>query len=312
MKPKLDSLLTAVNDIYPGQVMVRVGQEASGELHVGAVEQSALGTRLLLEVPDATAADFQIGTELLQMLLQLNNAVPQIFFALTFDKEALDDQLIQIATRLYRIVLHAITYPELAQKGLLTDEVKAAYLAGIRADISPEEGELDDQSLWRLLVLLDALVFLADDQDAKATLQAAYPLAYKAAQDLIAPILQADLTQGRQVRKRIVALFTGVDDVLMQWGKPTVNAREYVTVSVVLSERQLQLPVKQVFDIFHSEMLDFRTKERAYVGLTKSDRQNSFVLSVPETDNQPAYFTALYAMTVKELFDELGMPYLTR
>lgn len=312
MNPKLESLLAAVNDIYPGQVMVRVGQTASGELHVGAVEQSALGTRLLLEVPDATAQDFQIGTELLQMLLQLNNAVPQIFFALTFDDEALDDQLIQIATRLYRVVLHAVTYPELAQKGLLTDEVKTAYLAGLRADITPENGELDDQSLWRLLVLLDALVIFADDQNTQARLQADYPLAFKAAQDLIAPILQADLTQPRQVRKRIVALFTEVDEVLTKWGKPTVNAREYVTVSVVLSERQLQLPVKQVFDIFHSEMLDFRTKERAYVGLMKNDRQNSFVVSVPETDNQPAYFTALYNMTVQALLDELGMPYLMR
>lgn len=312
MNTKLQSLLDAVNGVYPGEVLVRVGAQAKGDWQPGMVEQSVLGTRLLVELPDATAADFQIGDSLLQMLLSFNNAVPQIFFALTFNDQALDEQLIAYATRLYQTVMHAITYPELAKKDLLTADVKQSYLAGLQAAITPETGDIDDESLWRLVHLLDAQVLFAKDKAVLADLQTAYPLAFKASADLMAPILAEDLTQGRLVRKRIVGLFAGVDDILTSWGKPTLNAREYVTLSSVFSERQLSLPVKQVFDIYHSEMLDFRTQARAFVGLNKSDRQNSFTVSAPTDGQSPAFFTELYALTVKELFEQLGLPYMTR
>ncbi|MCO6183229.1 nitrate ABC transporter ATPase [Leuconostoc fallax] len=315
MTPNIQKLLDTVNEIYPGTVMVRDSGPASGRLLVDRIHQSVLGERLLIELEDSTAADFQIGNELLQMLLTLNNIMPQVFFALSFDDEGLDDQLIQIATRLHHVVLHAITYQELAKKGILTRETATAYLAGIQDSLTPENGELDDESLWRLLTLLDALVFaqFVPEKDFLTTLQTTYPIVYTAAKQLVEPILQADVTSSRQLRRQVVQLFTHVDEVLAKWGKPTINANEFVTVTSVLSKRQLNQEVRQVFDIFHSEMLDFQTKKTAYVGLNKTDRQNSFVLTFSDDESQkPAFFKEIYAMTVEALFKKLALPYIER
>lgn len=312
MNPKIQTLLTAVNDLYPGTVMTRIGGPATDELHIDRVSQELFEDRLLIELAEGTESDFLFGNELLKMLLTLNGVTPQLFFALTFQDDALDQQLIQIATRMHRTVVHAITYRELQQKGIVTEATQRAYLAGVKSELTVENGELDDESLWRLLALLDALVF-ADASGADfSELATLYPLAYTAAAKLIAPILVADLKQPRHIRRQMTALFGGVDEVLTAWGKPTVNAKEYVTLMSVLSERQLSLPVSQVFTIYHSEMIDFQTKKSAYVGLGKIDSQNSFVVSKPDDQDSATFFKALYQMKVGDLFHKLALPYIQR
>lgn len=312
MNPKIQTLLKAVNDLYPGTVMTRVGGAATNELHIDRVSQEVFEDRLLIELAEGTESDFLFGNELLKMLLTLNGVTPQIFFALTFEDDTLDQQMIQIATRMHRTVVHAITYRELQQQGLITDETRQAYLAGVKAELTAENGELDDESLWRLLTLLDALVF-ADVSGADfSELTTLYPLAATAAKKLIMPILAADLKQSRHIRRQITTLFGGVDEVLTAWGKPTVNAKEYVTLTSVLSDRQLTLPVSQVFTIYHSEMIDFQTKKAAFVGLGQVDSQNSFVISQPDDQDSAAFFKTLYQMKVGDLFKQLALPYIHR
>ncbi|WEV54307.1 nitrate ABC transporter ATPase [Leuconostocaceae bacterium ESL0723] len=316
MNPKIQTLLDQVNQTYPGTVMVRVGQENSGELHPDHVSQDALADRLLIEVPDQTQADFVLGNELLKMLLALNGIMPQIFFALSFHDQDLDDQLISLATRMHRVVVHAITYQELAQHGLTDEDTVAAYRAGLAAGVSPESDEIDGESLWRLLAVMDALVFanrIEGTDGLLADLDENYPRAYVAAKSLVDPILSADLKQPRQLRRLVVQTFTGVDQTLTDWELPSVNAREYVTLTSVLSKRQLSLPVKQVFDIFHSEMFDIQTQQTAFVGLNKGDQQNSFVIAPPADEaDRPAFFRELYDLPVGELFQKLALPYIER
>ena len=312
MSPKIETLLNAVTEIYPGKVMTRVSGEKTDELHVDRVSQEILGDRLLIELAEGTQSDFLFGNELLKMLLTLNGVIPQIFFALTFQDDTLDQQLIQIATRMHRTVVHTITYRELKKQGVLTTETAVSYLAGVQSELTVENGELDDESLWRLLTLLDALVF-ADASGADfSELADMYPLAYTAATKLVSPILTADLKQSRHIRRQITQLFASVDNTLTEWGKPTVNAKEYVTVTSVLSQRQLELPVSQVFTIFHSEMTDFQTKKTAYVGLNQVDSQNSFVITKPDNQDSADFFKALYKMKVGDLFKQLALPYIDR
>ncbi|CAH1853339.1 nitrate ABC transporter ATPase [Convivina intestini] len=316
MNPKIQTLLDQVNQVYPGQVITRVGQEHDGRLHLDRVSQSTLAGRILIELADSTAADFLLGNELLKMLLTLNGAIPQIFFAVTFDNEQLDNQLIQIATRMHRVVVHTITYPELNQHGIITVETVSEYLAGVHEELSPETEQQDPETLWRLLVLMDALVFghtLNDNQAFFDDLKANYPRAFAAAQAIVRPFWSVDFKQPRQTRKQMVRVFDAVDKALYNWQLPTVNAREYVTLTSVLSKRQLSLPVRQVFDIFHTEMLDFQTKETAYVGLNKGDQQNSFVITPPQNEaDRPAFFQQLYALPVQDLFKQLALPYIER
>ncbi|MBZ1528466.1 nitrate ABC transporter ATPase [Leuconostoc mesenteroides] len=315
MNPKIKDLLDNVNGVYPGTVMTRVNGGETGELHIDQVSQEILGQRLLIEIANKTESDFLLGNELSKMLLTLNGIAPQVFFALTFNDGKLDDQLIQIATRMHRTVVHAITYRELAKQGITTSATVKAYFSGLNAELTPENGEVDDESLWRLLMILDALVFAntISDSSLVAELQQKYPLAYTAASSLIKPVMAADLKQARNIRHQMVSLFEGIDEVLTRWGKPTVNAKEYVTLTSVLSKRQLDLPVNQVFTIYHSEMTDFQTQKTAYVGLSKNDNQNSFVVSPPDNEaDKPTFFKELYALKVSELFQKLALPYIER
>ncbi|MBS9336966.1 nitrate ABC transporter ATPase [Fructobacillus parabroussonetiae] len=322
MTPKLTTLLEQVNQTYPGTVMVRTGEEESGRLRMDRSQQSFLADRLLIEIPDKTEADFVIGTELLQLLLSLNGIVPQIFFGLTFEDEALDQQLVTIASRLHKMVMHGISYREMAKQGFLTAETATAFQAGIEDELTPEEKDIDGQHLFRLLSLVDAQIFnkvLAENKLAEAAKQAdaqyktLYPKANAAAKSLSELIVTADLKDSRTIRKTIVRVFAGLDELLEKADLPTVNAKQYVTLAPVLSERQLNGPVKNLFEIFHSEMTDFASKEKAYVGLGKQDQQNTFVIAPPKNPaDRPKFFTELYALSVRELLEKLALPYILR
>lgn len=322
MNPKLNELLEQANQIYPGTVMTRVGQKQDGMLRIDRAEQSALAERLLIEVPDQTEADFVLGNELLQLVLTLNGITPQIYFALTFNDEDLDQQLITIATRLHRTVLHAITYQELAKQGFLTADTVGAFLAGVQDELSVETAKVDGEDLFRLLTVLDAQIFLAAADrvglfplvaDALATLKEDYPRATVQAEKLAAPILAANLKDARQIRKQMLRLFAGLDESLTELELPTVNANQYVTLTPVLSQRQLDGPVANLYEVFHSEMTDFQTKETAFVGVGKQDHQNTFVVTPPKNEaDRPKFFTELYQTSVKELLTKLALPYILR
>lgn len=322
MDQKIKVLLEQANQVYPGTVMTRVGQDHDGQLRVDRVQQSALADRLLIEVPDQTEADFVLGNELLKLILSLNGIVPQIYFALTFNDEKLDQQLIAIASRLHKVVLHAITYDQLAKQGFLTAETAQAYFAGVQDELTVENAKVDGEHLWRLLTLLDAQVFLATmvKNDLGETAQKwsdqlaqDYPQANAVAVKLVEPIMVADLKDSRQIHQQIVRLFTAVDESLAAVELPTVNANQYVTLTPVLSQRQLDGPVTNVYEIFHSEMTDFQTKEKAYVGIGKQDQQNTFVVTPPENEaDRPKFFTELYQTSVKDLLTQLKLPYILR
>lgn len=322
MTPKLQKLLEQVNQTYPGTVMVRTGQEATGRLRLDQAKQSFLENRLLIEVPDKTEADFVVGTELIQLLLSLNGIVPQIFFGLTFEDEALDQQLVTIASRLHRMVMHAIAFRELAKQGYLTAETAESFQAGVLDELSDEEEQIDGQHLFRLLSLLDAAIFntvLREQGLVKEAAQADkqygehFPKAHADAKGLAKPIMDANLTDSRTIRKEIVRLFAGLDEALEKEQLPTVNAKQYVTLAPVLSERQLNGPVKNLYEIFHSEMTDYASKEKAYVGLGKQDQQNTFVIAAPKNPaDRPKFFTELYALSVRELLEKLALPYILR
>ncbi|MGX7051768.1 nitrate ABC transporter ATPase [Leuconostoc palmae] len=312
MKHKVENLLEQVNAIYPGTVMTRVAGKGDGRLHVDRVSQEAFGDRLLIELAEDTESDFLFANELLKMLLTLNGITPQIFFSLTFQDEKLDQQLIQIAARMHRSVIHAITYRELRKQDVLTELTGKAYLSGVMSELSPETGDIDDEILWRLLMLVDALIFAdAGDFDFNE-LADVYPLAYTAAKELVAPILLADLKQPRHVRRQVVNLFSSIDSVMEKWGKPTINAKEYVALTSVFSNRQLNQSISQVFRIYHSEMFDFQTHKTAYVGLNKVDGQNSFIITKPENQDSATFFKDLYQMKVGDFFQKVALPYIVR
>lgn len=114
------------------------------------------------------------------------------------------------------------------------------------------------------------------------------------------------------MRRAVVKLFKAFDDQMTAWHLPVLHGMEFVTVQSVLSERQERLEVRQLFDVYHSDLLDKNKHTRAYIGLYKSDRQNAFVLPAPAQKKSDAFFKEVYDKTVKELFQEMNLPYTLR
>jgi hypothetical protein len=307
-------LLNQVNNVYPGSIVLRGGDEASGVLLADQVSTDILGTRLMIEVSDATAPDFSASHELLSMLLKLSG-YPQLYFQLDASEESLTEQLMVMSTYLYRPVLNAIIYREQGKHELLTDGVVAAYAKGVLQTLTKEVSGDQSEGALRLLTLLDARVLMhyvsGDTQKYKDTLADTFPEAWQAAGVLFDQLAIESIDDPASLHRGVVAAFNGFDAQMIAWGLPELHAAEFATLTPVLSERQLRLTVSQVFEIKHAVYKNHSNGEEAYIGLAKNDGQNSFVI-VPPTDAQPAWFKELYQTSVKELLDAMNQPYIVR
>ncbi|WP_137597704.1 IpaB/EvcA family protein [Paucilactobacillus kaifaensis] len=305
------SLLDQVNKVYPGTVLVHFGDTKTGYLRHDQAKQEALTGGLVITVTDVTAPNYTASHELLHLLMLLSG-FPQIFFNVTFGDDKLDEQLMIMATDLYDIAMHLVVVAEQRKHQLIDQEIETLYLKGIDNTITVEKDGDDDERTLRLLTLLDAMVFYGDHFDqVKSHIQERYPQALQAAQKLYHDLTDKPIDSPFSMRRTIVKLFKQFDDQLTRWHLPALHNNEFTTLSSVLSERQLRLEVRQMFEIFHSEMIDRQSGEKAYIGLNRNDRQNSFVLTPPK-DNSVDFFKDIYSQSVKDLFETLKMPYIVR
>ncbi|MGK4064045.1 IpaB/EvcA family protein [Weissella paramesenteroides] len=308
------TLLDQVNALYPGSVVLRGNEDASGVITHDQVSTSMLGTRLMVEVNDGTAPDFLATSELLLMLLTLNG-YPQVYFQLKDDDVELTNQLMVMATYLYQPALRAIVYREQAAHGLFTDDVVKGVVAGVQQTISKETADDNGEAALRLLTLLDLQVFVhAVPNDTTAIVEkmaALYPKAWSAAEKIAIAMKIDDIKNPFSVHRAVVTAFSMFDEQMVAWDLPEIYASEFATLTPVLSERQLRLPLAQVFDIKHMTMKDRHTDKDAYAGLLKASGQNSFVLTAPE-DKLADFFKELYQTPVKEVLTKLGQPFAIR
>lgn len=308
------TLLDQVNDIYPGSVILRGNETATGVITYDQVSTEMLGTRLMVEVTDGTAPDFLATSELLMMLLTLNG-YPQIYFQLKDEDIDLTDQLMVMTTHLYQPALRAIIYREQAAHGMLTTDVVKGMVAGVQQTLTPETAQDNSENALRLLTLLDLQVFLhnaPEETDAIVeTMAERYPQAWAAAQKIFDAMRVDDIKNAFTVHRAVVAAFKLFDEQMVVWNLPEIHADEFATLTPVLSERQLRLPLAQVFDIKHLTMQDRNTGKEAYAGLLKTSGQNSFVLAAPD-DDLASFFKELYQTPVKEVLVKLGQPFAIR
>lgn len=313
--PTVQALLDQVNDLFPGTVMVQFGDQHAGYVRDDQVEQRLLKDRLLIWVDDITAPQYSAAHELSHLLMLLQG-FPQIYFNLTFGDDELDTQLMAMSTQLFNIANHLVIFPALAGHGLIDETIKSQYYDGIFATIQPETGQQDDaQNALRLLVMLDALVFFGDEIERHRTeLTTNFPMTFAAAEKLYTGMIEKTADTPFGMRRTIVKLFKAFDEQLQAWQLPPLNSTAFTTISSVFSERQLRLNLRQLFEIFHSDLKNPQTGERAYVGLNRSDRQNSFVLAIPEAAqaDTASYFKQLYDMPVKDFFDAQKIAYIIR
>lgn len=304
-------LLDQVNKLYPeGTVFVQFHGEKSGYVRHDQATQKTIPGALVIIVTDLTAPNYTASHELLHLLMLLRG-FPQIFFQLSLGDQQLDEQMMIMSTDLYNIAMHRVVVDEQRQHGLIDETVEKQYLKGIEHTLTPETDD-DDERALRLLTLLDGLVFFGEHLPKyEAALQDKYPQALAAAKKMYAEITAKPIKSPFDMRRTIVKIYSLFDEQMQAWGLPALHQNEYTTLSPVLSERQLRLEMRQVFEIFHSDMKERGSKKRAYVGLRRSDGQNSFTLPEP-TGNSAEEFKQIYDQPVKEFLEQHSVPYIVR
>lgn len=314
LNEEVQSLLKAVNATFPGNVRVEFnGDTKAGYVRHDQSQQIPNGGDIVVQVNDLTAPNYTASHELIHMLMVMKG-FPQVFFSLTTGTDQLDEQLMIMGTELYDIVAHFVVVSEQRKHGLIDDEIEALFLKGIQETIQPEPTPRDDQMMLRLMTLLDAFVFYGDKIDkVSAQLKADYPESFAAAEKLYRDISAKPIDSPFSMRRIVVKLFKQFDEQLKAWHLPPINNAEFTTLSSAFSKRQLRLEVRQLFELFHSEMTEKNSGRTAYVGFNRADGQNSFVIPAPEGNQEnPEFFKELYSLTVEELFTKLGMPYILR
>ncbi|CUS26897.1 hypothetical protein FC70_GL000075 [Paucilactobacillus oligofermentans DSM 15707 = LMG 22743] len=307
----VEELLDQVNKIYPGVVLVHFGDEEKGYLRHDQAKQEALQGGIEITVTDVTAPNYTASHELLHLLM-IMQGFPQIFFQVSFGDEKLDEQLMIMATDLYDVAMHVIVVDEQRKHNLIDSKIEALYIKGVDETLTPEIADNDDERTLRLLTLLDTCVFMGERIDTVAThLSELYPLAFKAAQTMYRDLMAKPIDSPFTMRRAIVKLFKQFDQQLNEWRLPALHTTEFTTLSTVVSERQLRLETRQLFEVFHSEMINKETGEKAYIALQRSDHQNSFVVNAPK-ENTDTFFKEMYDKTVQELLEEMHVPYIVR
>ncbi|KRL94598.1 hypothetical protein [Limosilactobacillus equigenerosi] len=312
LKPATQNLLDQVNALYPqGSVFLDFTGDQVGYVRHDQARQTSLAGGLVITLTDLTNPDYTASHELLHLLMLLRG-FPQIFFQLSLGDDQLDEQMMIMATDLYNVAMHQVIVAEQREHGLIDEQTEQQYLAGIHATLTDEQTGDDDERTLRLLTLLDAIVFFGDHLDqVRADLTTRYPVALAAAEQLHADVFAKAPESPFALRRQVVKLFNAFDAQMQAWGLPALHNAEYTTLSPALSERQLRLKVKQVFEIFHSEMKNREHKSESYVGFRRNDHQNSFVLDA-EVEWSPEKFVRLYDMPVQDFLDQNSIPYIVR
>ena len=256
------ALLDQVNSLYPeGSVFVQFHGDKSGYVRHDQATQQTIPGALVIIVTDLTAPNYTASHELLHLLMLLKG-FPQIFFQLSLGDKELDEQMMIMSTDLYNIAMHRVVVAEQRKHGFITDKIEEEYLKGIEHTLTSEKEE-DDERTLRLLTLLDALVFYGDHLSKyEKTLAEKYPLALAAAKKMYAEITKKPIKSPFDMRRSIVKVYSLFDQQMQEWGLPALHNNEYTTLSPVLSARQLRLEMRQVFEIYHSDMKERGTDKR--------------------------------------------------
>lgn len=309
------SLLNVVNRFFPGKVSVQfIGHQKSGFVRHDQSQAVQDGSNIMIQINDMSAPNYTASHELLHLLMVLRG-FPQVFFSLTTGNQKLDVQLKAMGMELYDIIAHFVVVNEQRKHHLITTDIEKMYLKGVYSSIKPEpKGKIDNEMEVRLATLLDAIVFYGNLYPVvRPHLMKDFPVSLKAAEHLYKVVTEKPTDSPFGMRRNVVKLFKAYDAQLKKWGLPPLQNTAYTTLTSVFSIRQLNLQVHQLFNIYHSELNDAETNRRAYVGFSKTDGQNSFVIPEPKGKQKPELFIQqLYGKTVKDLFKALKMPFIVR
>lgn len=315
LNSQVQELIQEVERVQPNKVKIHYHDKKSGFVRHDQVQHDVHNGNLIIDVLDQTDVNYLVAHELLHFMLTFEK-LPQISFNLESGSPKLDTKYIATGVELYDILMHFFVYQRQRAMNLINDRVEDLYFKGILAVLKPEpKDHQDDWMVLRTINLLDALIFFQDQQEnTLPKLRELYPKATSQAEKLYTMLLSKPLDSAFNVHRTLVKLYKAFDNALQNYGLNPMNLNTYVSVTPVFSARQLRLEVRQLFEIFHTEMKEKMHFRTAYIGRTRNDQQNCFVISEPKGNaaQRSVEFQHIYETSVGKYLDSIGVSYLKR
>lgn len=311
LQAKVQSLLEATAKKIHQPIVIEATTTEVNFLRHDQAEHFFRDGKMVIALKNNQAVDFLVSHELLH-IQQFTENLPQIQFNLTSGDLNLDDKFMATGLELYDTVMHLQVYEQQRKLGLLNQTVAEMFFKGLLATLEPEKNQIDQWMVLRTLSILDGLVFFQGDQQVITKLQQLYPVAAQAAKEMYQKLTVKELREPLAIRRGIVKLFQQFDQNLTNWHLPSMKLNQFLTVTPVLSKRQLKLQLRQLFALYHVEFKENLHDTKAYLGVYRQDDQNSFVLPTPATQKPDEFFKEIYRLSVGEFMEKYGFVYQER
>lgn len=255
-----------------------------------------------LFIPNTKFANFIVAHELMHLQQEGRQSVE-----ISYVKQAnpqFSQFLDQIGQELRNIVLHQAMHQQLIELGVLNEEVQQAI-----KKLIAEKLPVDDSNTSALVIAMKAIQ-LVDTYTFVGVVnewQAKFPKSMKIAAELWQIVTDAKLTTNRQVRALILQLVTYFSEYFDKFGLQVPSLADNLLLKPVLSERQLKLAVRQLFQLWR-----LPDAETTYLVKGVQDEQATSLIEIPKDDQQESAMLAVYDLTIQEFLAKFELNYAPR
>lgn len=255
-----------------------------------------------LFVPNPRFANFIVAHELMHLQQEGRQSV-QISYVKQNNPQ-FSQFLDQIGQELRNIVVHQAMHQQLLELGVLDDDVQQAI-----QKLIDEKLPVDDSTTSALVIAMKAIQ-LADTFTFVGSVdqwQEKFAKSMKVAAELWQLVTTANLTTNRQVRALIGQLINYFAEYFDKFGLQIPSLADNLLLKPVLSERQLKLSVRQLFQLW-------RQPNAATTYLVKGiqDEQAISLIEIPKDEQQEAAMLAIYDLSVQAFLDKFALNYAPR
>lgn len=252
-----------------------------------------------IKLPNEHFADFIVAHEL-GHLQQERQQIVKIGIAKSSDAQ-LNQAMTVIAQVIFNIALHEGMHPQLENLNLFTDDLRTAVQGAVEHDLPAEtEKSSNLQVTLMALQIADTFTFIGE----VPAWRVSYPRSFMLAEKIWTVVHATKLVTNRHLRSLLLQIIEILSDFFEHTELSVIDLRRSLLVTPVLSERQLKLSVRQLFQIFHVS-----EQEGIYLGLGVNDEQAAFQLQLPKMTpkQQSAKMLEIYDATVESLFTEANL-----
>ncbi|MCH4057673.1 MAG: hypothetical protein LKE89_07090 [Lactobacillaceae bacterium] len=259
---------------------------------------------LHLMIPNPRFANFIVAHELLHLQQEGRQSIK--ISSAHQDHSEIDQVLLTLGRIMLESAVHVPMRSLLVKLGALDQPTQLVmrqyYTHNLLHD--PQQAGEGSTVMANSLQLFDARIFLTADQVAATDWANDYPQAWQLAEQLLQIVTARDLKTNRDLRGTLLKLLKLFAE--KQAGLPVEFSRDLL-VTPVLSSRELNLRVDQLFQLWHDS-----AKKSDYLVISQKDDQATWRLSLAPQQQTQAAMLQRYQLTVAEFCQQYHFDYAPR